>query len=126
MKKLILAIGLICVIVGTLVFINKPYYPPLPIGNMSKKEMLKKVNPSQSQMINLTNENGQEWYIISERDMSEAGEKIKELVHQYDWTFKQKEGSSLFFEKQNEQLIVSTQMWTSDYVLVKIPANFNE
>lgn len=126
MKKLLLAIGLIIIFVGAFVFYNKLYYPSLPIENMSKKEVLEKLNNSDEKIVKLSNENGQEWYIISERNISLADEIIKEMVSQYGWVFKQKDGSGLFFEKQGENLIVSTKMWTGDYVLVKIPATLKE
>jgi len=48
------------------------------------------------------------------------------MVSQKGWIFKQKDGSGLFFEKQVTSLIVSTEKWTSDCMLVKIPAYFNE
>lgn len=77
-------------------------------------------------MVKLSNENGQEWYIINERNPAVADEITKEMVSQKGWIFKQKDGSGLFFEKQGTSLIVSTEKWTSDYMLVKIPAYFNE
>lgn len=126
MKKLLLSIGLMIIFVGAFVFYNKLYYPSLPIENMSKKEVIEKLNNSDEKIVKLLNENGQQWYIISERNISVADEIIKEMVSQYGWIFKQKDGNGLFFEKQGENLILSTQMWTSDYVLVKIPATLKE
>lgn len=92
---------------------------------MSKKAVIEKLNDSDKPIVTLSNENGQQWYIIRERDASAADELIKEMVSQKGWTFRQKEGSGLFFEKQGENLIVTTQKWTGDYVLVKIPAPFS-
>lgn len=109
MKKVLLAIGLTIIFVVVFVFYNKLYYPLLPIENMSKKEVIEKLNESDKQIVKLSNENGQEWYIVSERNTSVADEIIKEMVSQNDWVFKQKDGSGLFFEKQGETLIVSTQ-----------------
>ncbi|MEK4496284.1 hypothetical protein [Ureibacillus sp. FSL W8-0352] len=126
MKKLLLTIGLMIVFVGAFVFYNKLYYPSLPIENMSKKEVIEKLNNSDEKIVKLLNENGQQWYIISERNISIADEIIKEMVSQYGWVFKQKDGNGLFFEKQGENLIISIQMWTGDYVLVKIPPTLKE
>ncbi|MEQ6353090.1 hypothetical protein ABNX05_00490 [Lysinibacillus sp. M3] len=126
MKKVLLTIGIIIFLVGAFVFYNKLYLPPLPIENISKKTVIEKIKDSNIQMVKLSNENGQEWYVVKERDTSVADEMIREMLDQNGWTFKQKEGNGLFFERHGENLIVSTQMWTGDYVLVKIPANFNE
>lgn len=126
MKKVLLTIGIIIFLVGVFVFYNKLYLPQLPIENISKKTVIEKIKDSETQMVKLSNENGLEWYVIKERDTSVADEMISEMLDQNGWTFKQKEGNGLFFERHGENLIVSTQMWTGDYVLVKIPANFNE
>ncbi|MFT9847746.1 hypothetical protein [Aneurinibacillus sp. REN35] len=124
MKKWAAAIGLTVIIVGAFVLYNKSYYPPLPIENSSKREVIAKLHHSNEQIVYLANENGVDWYIINKRNIGVADEVIKELAMQNGWSFKQKEGSGLFFEKQGENLIVSTQMWTGNYVLVKIPDNF--
>ncbi|MEG0473060.1 MAG: hypothetical protein RR588_12070 [Solibacillus sp.] len=88
--------------------------------------MLTKLNDTNQEIVPLTNEHGKQWFIIRGRDISVADEIIKKMVNQNGWTFKQKDGSGLFFEKQGEQLIVETEMWTGNYVLVEIPAHFNE
>ncbi|MFJ5563498.1 hypothetical protein [Lysinibacillus xylanilyticus] len=126
MKKVLLTIGIIIFLVGAFVFYNKLYLPSLPIENISKKTVIEKINDSETKMVKLSNENGQEWYVIKERDTSVADEMIKEMLDQNGWTFKQKDGNGLFFEKHGENLIVATQKWTEDYLLVKIPVNFNE
>ncbi len=125
MKKRLVVSGLILVFACAFVFDNKLYYPALPIESMSKKAVIEKLNDSDKPIVTLSNENGQQWYIIRERDASAADELIKKMVSQKGWTFRQKEGSGLFFEKQGENLIVTTQKWTGDYVLVKIPAPFS-
>ena len=125
MKKLLIVFGVIFLIYGVFVFYNKLYYPPLPIENLSKKEVLDKLNDSNEQIVHLSKENNYEWYIINERNMASADEMIKKLVSKNGWVFKQKDGAGLFFEKQGNRLIVTTQKWTGDYVLVQIPSNFN-
>ncbi|MFJ8516954.1 hypothetical protein [Lysinibacillus xylanilyticus] len=126
MKKVLLTFGIIVFLVGAFVFYNKHYLPPLPIENLSKKTVIEKINDSETRMVKLSNENGQEWYVIKERDTSVVDEMIKEMLHQNGWTFKEKDGNGLFFERHGENLIVATQKWTEDYLLVKIPVNFNE
>ena len=43
------------------------------------------------------------------------------MVKQKGWSFKDKEGSGLFFEKNSERIIVTTEMWMRKYVLIKVP-----
>ncbi|MBT2289246.1 hypothetical protein J7E73_08885 [Paenibacillus albidus] len=126
MKKWLTAVGLIVICAGIFVFYNKLYYPPLPMGNISKKEVVEKVKASKMQITKLTSDNGNEWYITSKADMRVVGERIKDLVSTKGWVFTQKDGNGLFFEKQGERLVVSTQMWTSAYVLIQIPDYFQK
>ncbi|WP_427137998.1 hypothetical protein [Psychrobacillus psychrodurans] len=125
MKKWLFAIGLIILFLGAIVFYNKLYYPTLPMESINKKEVIKKLNDSNEQIVKLSDENGYEWYIISERNTNVADEITKKMVIQHGWIFKRKDGSGLFFDKQGKILIVTTQKWTTDYTLVKIPSHFN-
>ncbi|MBD8025964.1 hypothetical protein H9636_04760 [Ureibacillus sp. Re31] len=126
MKKVFVTIGFIIIIAGALVFYNKLYYPSLPIETISKREVLEKLNTSDQPIVFLSKENDQEWYIVNERNQSASDEIIKEMVSQSGWAFTDKDGSGLFFEKQGERLIVTTQKWTGEYVLVDIPTNWKE
>lgn len=126
MKKAIVtfAVGTFSVIVISFVFFHKIYYPPLPFDSISKKDVLEKVTDSDKQLVKLINENGIQWYITSEQNISSVDEMIKELVAQKGWVFNLKEGSGLVFEKQRKKLVVTTEKWTGDYVLCQIPSKF--
>ena len=126
MKKILITIALIVVLVGAFVFYNKLYYPSLPIETISKKEVIEKLNHSDQKIIKLTSEKGKEWYIVNERNQSNVDDIIKDMMKEKDWVFKEKEGSGLFFEKQGEELIVTTEKWTSNYSLVDIPMGYDE
>lgn len=126
MKRLLVTFGLIIVLAGAFIVYNKLYYPPLPIETISKKEVIEKLNKSDEKIIKLTSENGREWYIVNEPNQSIVDEIIIDMLNQKEWRFKQKDGSGLFFEKQHEGLIITTQKWTDDYSLVDIPLNFDE
>ena len=126
MKKILITIALIVLLVGAFVFYNKLYYPPLPIETISKKEVIGKLSHSDQKIIKLTSEKGKEWYIVNERNQSNVDEIIKEMMNEKDWVFKEKDGSGLFFEKQGEDLIITTQKWTGNYSLVDIPMKLGE
>lgn len=126
MKKLIVTFGLVIIFVFAYIFYNKLYYPSLPIENMSKREVLQEIRQSNEELVKLSKENGHEWYVITKGNQGIATDIIKEMVTQYGWTYNEQMGSGHFFEKNEERLIVTTQMWTSHYVLVQIPTNFNE
>ena len=105
MKRLLITFGLIVVLAGAFVFYNKLYYPPLPIETIGKKEVIEKLNKSDEKIIKLTSENGKEWYIVNEQNQSIVDEIIIDMLSQKEWVFKRKDGSGLFFEKQNYENI---------------------
>ena len=124
MKKILIAILLTLSIAGVYIFMNKLYYPPLPIESMSKKEVVHALKSSDEKIVPLTVENGKQWVLINERSQPIIDELIIDMLQNYGWIFKEKEGSGLFFEKQNTKLIVTTQKWTGNYTLVDIPINY--
>ncbi len=124
MKKISILILLIVALSGAYIFINKLYYPALPIDTISKKEVLDRMHHSDENIVYLTTENGKEWFIIDERNQVIVSDTVIDMLQNYGWSFKEKDGSGLFFEKQNEKLIVTTEKWTSDYSLVDIPINY--
>lgn len=110
------------------VFVNKLYYPPLPISGISAKETIDILQKSESKVAEIAKEGDSIWYItrIENRGIMDAEEAIKQMVFSEGWEFKEKDGSGLFFEKDGERLIATTEMWTKNYVLVNIPRNFKE
>ena len=124
MKKISIIILLITALVGAYIFINKLYYPALPIDTISKKEVLDRLHQSDEKIVHLTTENGKEWFIVDERNQANKAEIIINMLQNYGWSFIEQMGSGLFFEKQDEKLIVTTQKWTSNYSLVDIPINY--
>jgi hypothetical protein len=123
MKKVGFILGIVIVIIAVFIFVNKLYYPSLPIEILSAKEAIDKLRESDSKIAEIAVEGDSIWYITSSENkgISIADENIKQMIVSNGWEFKQKDGSGLFFEKDGEKLIATTQMWTKNYVLVKIP-----
>jgi hypothetical protein len=126
MKKVGFILSIVIVIIGVFIFVNKLYYPSLPIENLSAKEAIDKLKESDSKIAEIAIEGDSIWYITSSENkgISIADENIKQMVVSNGWDFKEKYGAGIFFEKEAKKLIVTTQMWTKNYVLVKIPSNF--
>lgn len=126
MKKGGVILGLFIVVIAVFVFMNKLYYPSLPIDDISAKEAIDKLQESDGKLAEIAVEGDSIWYITSSENkgISIADENIKQMVVSNGWEYKQKDGSGLFFEKDRERLIATTQMWTKNYVLVKVPSNF--
>jgi hypothetical protein len=126
MKKVGFILGITIVIIAVFIFLNKLYYPSLPIENLSAKEAVDKLKESESKIAEIAVEGDSIWYITSseKKGISIADENIKQMIGSNGWEFKEKDGAGLFFEKDGRKLIATTQMWTGNYVLVKIPGNY--
>lgn len=108
-----------------MVFVNKYYYPALPIETVSKKEVVETLHESSEDIVKIAEEQNYDWY-INQMEQGKAYENLKELINKRGWKFQEQDGSGYFFEKDDQTLIATTQMWTGDYVLVKIPAEWEE
>lgn len=115
----------VLIIVITFVMVNKYHYPSLPIETVSKKTVLEMINDSSSDIVKVAEEEDFDWY-ITPMEQGKAYENLKELITRSGWEFHQHDGSGYFFEKDDQTLMATTQMWTRDYVLVKIPADWEE
>ena len=104
MKKISIAILLIVVIAGAYIFINKLYYPALPIDTISKKEVLDRLHHSDEKTVFLTIENGKEWFIIDERNQVNNAEIITDMLQNYGWAYIEQMGSGFFFEKKKRKI----------------------
>lgn len=125
MKKWLLIIGVLIGILGFVAFDSKFYYPELPIESVGKKEVLESLNDTPEDIVKIAEENGYEWY-ITPMGKGKVYDNLMNLISMNGWHFKQQEGSGYFFEKDDNTLIATTEMWTGDYVIVKIPKDWKE
>lgn len=130
MKKVGIILSIIGIVVASYLFVTESYYfyPSLPVDNLSARYVVEKLENSDAKVAQIAEEDNYTWYITENRkdkDISSSDENIKEHISSNDWRFKEKIGSTLFFEKENENLVVSTQMWTEKYTLVQVPNKYN-
>lgn len=111
-------------VVGIVIVDSKFYYPTLPFHSVSKKEVLKSLNDSTKDIVKIAEEGDYEWF-ITRMDQGKASKNLKQMVTENDWKFEKQEGSGYFFNKADMELIATTQMWTGEYVIIKIPKYWN-
>lgn len=128
MKQVGIILGIVVVIVAVFIFVNKSYYPSLPIDNLSAKEAIEKLKNSDEKIVEIATDDDSIWYITKTENegVSIADENIIQMIGSKGWEFKEKDGAGLFFEKDGERLLVTTQMWTKKYVLVQVQNKFKE
>ena len=121
------AIGVLLLTIGLYVFYNKLYYPALPLDGVSQREAIVMLENSNDNLVLLASDSKTHWYIAPRNTgINVVDNYITELVGQYGCELEQKEGAGLFFTQEGNHLITTTQMWTRNYVLIKIPVSFNK
>lgn len=118
-KKLIRPI-IIASIFFTLFIIALNLVPAFPLQSVDYHDAIAKLKGSPTGIVKLTVENNSEWY-FAKMDKGKGYEKFIHIVEQKGWKFETKEGSGYFFYKDGNRLIGSCQMWTSKYILCKLP-----
>jgi hypothetical protein len=128
LKKVGFILGIVIIMISVFIFVNKLYYPSLPLDNLSAKEAIGKLEKSDSKVVEIAIEDDTIWYITrtGNEGISRADENIKQMIRSNGWEFKEKDGSGLFFEKDGERLIATTQMWNKKYVLVKVQSKYKK
>ncbi|MFF0830639.1 hypothetical protein ACFYU8_27715 [Brevibacillus sp. NPDC003359] len=97
------------------------WYPALPFESKSKREVTELLDEYTGPIVKLTTENNIDWY-GAQSDQGSAADAVKRAVTEKGWTFIQQEGAGYFFERGKEQMVITSQMWTGNYVLFRIPA----
>ncbi|MGD6778000.1 hypothetical protein [Sutcliffiella horikoshii] len=120
MIKRLTIISIIAVILVIVAYNTRFYYATLPIESVNKKEVLQSINESPEPIEKIANEDGYDWF-ITRSNQGEYRETLKEMMGEHGWEFEYQDGSGYFFEKEGETLIVTTQMWTGEYVIVQVP-----
>ncbi|WP_262173330.1 hypothetical protein [Saccharococcus sp. Marseille-Q5394] len=128
MKQVGIVLGIVVVAVAVFIFVNKSHYPSLPIHHLSAKEAIEKLKNSDEKIVELATDTDSVWYITRTENegISIADDTIKQMIRSKGWEFKEKDGAGLFFEKDGERLVVTTQMWTGKYVIVQVQYKFKE
>lgn len=96
-------------------------HPPLPIENISPQEASERITGSPSPIVYLTEEESYLWYAVKEKRTDRANQRIQEFMESHGWMFTEKMGSGLFFSRDSQEVILTTQKWTKNYTLVKVP-----
>jgi hypothetical protein len=90
LKKIGFIIGIVIVIIVMFIIVNKSYYPSLPIANSSAREVIGKLEESDSKIVEILVEDDTIWYITrtDNEGILLADENIKQMIGSNGWEFK--------------------------------------
>lgn len=119
-KYLLIVLFLLLSVFLTRFVLNREYYPPLPISSINKREAVSRLEHSSETIVKIAEEDGYEWY-ITRMEQGRGYKNVTRMVSKNGWTLKNRDGNGFFFMKKDRTIIVTTQMWTGNYILCKIP-----
>lgn len=130
MRKIFFGIlGCICFILVVVVwsYFNRPafLYPALPFSQPDKSSVVAKLKQADDEMlIPLTTADSETRFFWLGAKSAQSGEAktLKNLLQTNGWSFVEQEGAGYFFEKDKQRIVITSQMWSSDFVLFKVPA----
>ncbi|RXZ79091.1 hypothetical protein EBB07_24275 [Paenibacillaceae bacterium] len=125
MKKILLffLVSALAVLVlsGFWIYSSKVYYPELPFADGSKKEVVTKLEQSDGELVQLAQDN--EYYWLGFRgNQADGTKRVIEEMEQRGFTYDSIEGAGIFFDKDG-RLIITGKMWSSRYIIYKVPAD---
>ncbi len=104
-------------------YVSLIWHPALPFDSKSKREVTELLGENTGTIVKLTTEENVDWFGYGpQANQATAAEAMKRAVTEKGWTFIQQDGAGYFFERGKEKLIITSQMWTGNYVLFRIPA----
>lgn len=118
---LILGSFLFLVVGVVLVVLTSPpafLYPALPFASGSKQAVLKMLRESDEGIVKLAAENDAVWY-GAKSPQDQAAESMKAVMQAAGWTFVSQEGAGYFFVRGDEKMVVTSRMWSGEFVLLK-------
>ncbi|XEC97274.1 hypothetical protein AB6A23_12395 [Paenibacillus tarimensis] len=124
MKTKLSVVLLIAVIVvaiaGFYIYTIKAYYPPLPVEGLSKRDAVALLNEEEGGLVKLHEDHQYIWYGYKGNQLDASKALINEMKIK-QWTYKDQMGAGYFFvDEAKEERIITSQMWTSKFVLFKV------
>ena len=122
-KVSILLVSLVLLVgIGVAVRNDPPayLYPDLPFSSASKQTVVAQLKEPDNQLKQLATEHDHVWY-GTKAPMDQAAAKLTAALQAHGWTFAAQEGAGYFYSKGNEKIVITSQMWSSRFVLFKVP-----
>lgn len=129
-RKMIFAIFTFCCLaafLGVWWYNDRPafLYPALPFQTVEKHVVVSKLKKASDQLILLGADDDEKYVWVgtqTNRGGRHAAEELKSVMERAGWSFYTQEGAGYFYQQGTEQIVVTSKMWSRDFILFKIPA----
>lgn len=122
-NRLLWLFGVLIVVAasGSFLFFSKSFFPALPMEDLSKREVIRKLEASTGELILLQRNDRKSWYGYNGH-LPEGKSALQQLMLARNMTFIEQLGSGYFFEDAMEnRVVVESQKWTRHYILFEVP-----
>ncbi|MGE7270310.1 hypothetical protein ACQKK5_02505 [Brevibacillus panacihumi] len=129
MRKILF--GILCclciiLVIGVWSYFNRPsfLYPALPFSHPDKSSVVAKLKQADDEMLiplTTTDLDTRFYWIGAKSAQSGEAKSLKNLLQTDGWSFVEQEGAGYFFEKDKQRIVITAHMWSSDFVLYKVP-----
>ncbi|MGG0934906.1 hypothetical protein ABHN11_02075 [Brevibacillus centrosporus] len=96
-------------------------YPALPFDSVPKSTVVSSLQENPTDRVKLLAVDGEYAWYGTKASQGLAAERLKSALEAKGWLFLQQEGSGYFFEKDRKKIVITSQMWTREFVFFKAP-----
>jgi hypothetical protein len=120
--SIIVGIVILFIVFASIYSYFKLYLPDLPMESVTKRQAYEKIFNNHNAIVVLTDQGDYNWYIYN-GPQKEGGIELIKRMRTLGFNFIEQMGSGYIFSKENGQdkIVITSQMWTSKYVLFKAP-----
>ncbi|MDR7315497.1 hypothetical protein [Brevibacillus nitrificans] len=93
----------------------------LPFHAVSKATVVSLLHENPYDRVKLLAVEGEYAWYGTKASQGLAAERLKSAIEAKGWLFLQQEGSGYFFEKDREKIVITSQMWSREFVFFKVP-----
>ncbi|MDQ0914966.1 type II toxin-antitoxin system HicA family toxin [Paenibacillus sp. V4I5] len=120
--SIIVGILILILLIAAIYSYFKLYLPDLPLDGVTKRQAYEKIFNSHNAIVFLADQGDYNWYIYN-GPQKEGGTELIKRMKTLGFIFIEQMGSGYIFSKENTQdkIVVTSQQWTSKYILYKAP-----
>jgi len=123
-----LQVGMLClcflVVIGFWMYVDRPafLYPALPFSHPDKSSVVAKLKQADDEMLVplSADSNTSYFWVGAKSSQGSEASRLKLLLQKAGWSFLEQEGAGYFFEKDQKRIVITSQMWSRDFVLYKV------
>jgi hypothetical protein len=125
-RKSVFGCFLLFLFLGIWWYNDRPFflYPALPFGTVEKHVVVAQLKQADHQLVTLgIDDNPQYLWIGAKTADGQPDEMLKAQMLDSGWSFIEQMGAGYFYQKGSEKIVITSQRWSRDFELFKVPSH---